>query len=142
MLINILDKFSERFRVWPAAFKIHHAYVGGLLEHTLSVTKTCLYFVDKYEISKDLLVCAAILHDIGKLEELSKKSGAEYTEKGQLIGHIVLGRDIVRKQASEITDFPEDFSAVGASDFISPRSTRMGNCQSSYDSRSTYSSLC
>tara|TARA_Y100000588_G_scaffold390896_1_gene497718 strand:- start:2478 stop:3437 length:960 start_codon:yes stop_codon:yes gene_type:complete len=109
LLISILDKFSERFRVWPAAVKIHHAYVGGLLEHTLSVTKTCLYFVDKYEISKDLLVCAAILHDIGKLEELSKKSGAEYTEKGQLIGHIVLGRDIVREHASEIPDFPEDF---------------------------------
>ena len=109
LLVSILDEFSERFRVWPAAVRIHHAYVGGLLEHTLSVTKTCLYFVEKYDISRDLLVCAAILHDIGKLEELSKDSGAEYTEKGQLIGHIVLGRDIVRKFASEVPDFPEDF---------------------------------
>ncbi len=109
LLISILDEFSDHFRSWPAAVRIHHAYIGGLLEHTLSVTKTCLYFVEKYEVSRDLIVSAAILHDIGKLEELSKDSGAEYTERGQLIGHIVLGRDIVRKFASEITDFSKDF---------------------------------
>ena len=109
LLINILDEYSENFRVWPAAVKIHHAYVGGLLEHTLSVTKTCLYFVEKYSISRDLLVCAAILHDIGKLEELSKERVVEYSEQGQLIGNIVLGRDMIRKKASEISDFPEEF---------------------------------
>ncbi|MED5579605.1 MAG: HD domain-containing protein [Nitrospinota bacterium] len=109
LLFSVLDEYSDSLRAWPAASKMHHAYFGGLLEHTLSVTKTCIYFAKKYRVSRDLIVSGAILHDIGKLEELSRASGGEYTKKGRLVGHIVLGRDIVRKFASKIPDFPEDF---------------------------------
>lgn len=64
--------FAKRFKFHSAAKSVHHGFVGGLLEHTLSVTKLSAYFADNYKIlNKDLLVCAAMFHDIGKLEELS-----------------------------------------------------------------------
>ena len=94
----------------PAATHNHHAYVGGYLEHVLSVTKTALYFAEKYgeyyaemrpPLSKDLVVAGAILHDIGKLREIEETTtGAEYTDSGNLIGHILQGRDIVREAAA------------------------------------------
>lgn len=103
----ILDAFEEKFRAWPASQRIHHPYLGGLLEHTLSVTKTCLYFADKYEVSKDLLVAGALLHDIGKLEELSAEGATRYTTKGRLVGHVAMGRDVVREWARREGVFPE-----------------------------------
>ena len=106
-LTAILDAYEEKFREWPAAQRIHHPYLGGLLEHTLSVTKTCLYLADKYDVSKDLLVAGALLHDIGKLEELSTEGATHYTAAGRLLGHIVLGRDIVREWAGREGVFPE-----------------------------------
>ena len=114
-LTAILDAYEEKFREWPAAQRIHHPYLGGLLEHTLSVTKTCLYLADKYDVSKDLLVAGALLHDIGKLEELSTEGATHYTPAGRLLGHIVLGRDIAREWAGRDGVFqdgdalPEDF---------------------------------
>lgn len=109
LLFSIFDGCAEKFRTWPAAQRIHHPYLGGLLEHTLSVTKTCLYLADKYEISRDLLVAGALLHDIGKFDELSASSGGNYTTKGRLIGHVVLGRDILREHAARQEGFPEEF---------------------------------
>lgn len=106
---SILTEFEEQFRAWPAAQRIHHPYLGGLLEHTLSVTKTCLYLAEKYDISRDLLLAGAILHDIGKLYELSTSGGISYTDEGRLIGHVVLGRDIVRDHAKNFPDLPKDF---------------------------------
>ncbi len=114
-LTAILNAYEEKFREWPASQRIHHPYLGGLLEHTLSVTKTCLYLADKYDVSKDLLVAGALLHDIGKLEELSTEGATHYTPAGSLLGHIVLGRDIAREWAGRAGVFaegeklPEDF---------------------------------
>jgi len=94
----------------PAASKNHHAYVGGFLEHVLSVTRTAIFFADKYDayypelqprLDKDLVVAGALLHDIGKLRELKQSpAGAEYTAAGQMIGHILQGRDMLREAAS------------------------------------------
>jgi len=94
----------------PAARRNHHAYVGGLLEHTLSVTRTCVFLADKYAeyypemkppLSKDLVVAGGILHDIGKLREMQQRpEGTAHTPEGSLIGHILIGRDMVREAAA------------------------------------------
>lgn len=95
----------------PAARRNHHAYAAGWLEHTLSVTRTCVYLADKYSeyypdlkppLEKGLAVAGGVLHDIGKLRELDPQpGGATYTAEGELIGHLLLGRDMVRTAAIE-----------------------------------------
>jgi 3'-5' exoribonuclease len=100
------DNRPELLRI-PAARHNHHAFVAGWLEHTLSVTRTVIYLVDKYAdyydeleppLDKSLAIAGAILHDIGKLRELEQRSdGTAYTSSGVLIGHILQGRDIVRE---------------------------------------------
>ena len=81
--------------------------MGGLLEHTLSVTKLSAYFADNYKIlNKDLLVCAAMFHDIGKLEELSTFPENDYTDEGQLLGHIMIGAEMVGERIRTIEGFP------------------------------------
>ncbi|MBI2177724.1 MAG: HD domain-containing protein [Candidatus Tectomicrobia bacterium] len=109
LLLSVLDECAERLRAWPASQRIHHPYLGGLLEHTLSVTKTCIYLASKYEVSRDLLVAGAILHDVGKLDELSPVAGTHYTPEGRLLGHLVLGRDIVRAHAQRLGNVPAEF---------------------------------
>lgn len=96
--------------IHPAARRNHHAYIGGLLEHTLSVTRTCVYLADKYAeyypemqppLNKDLVVAGGILHDIGKLREMEPRpEGTAHTAEGSLIGHILSGRDMVREAAA------------------------------------------
>ena len=81
--------------------------MGGLLEHTLSVTKLSAYFADNYKIlNKDLLVCAAMFHDIGKLEELSTFPENDYTDEGQLLGHIMIGAMEIAERIKTIDGFP------------------------------------
>jgi 3'-5' exoribonuclease len=100
-------EFAGAFRYSSAAKSIHHGFVGGLLEHTLSVTKLCIAFCDLYPILKrDLLLTAAICHDIGKIKELSPFPDNTYTDDGQLIGHIVLGAKMVWDSAAAIEGFP------------------------------------
>lgn len=109
---SFLNEFSEEIQNYPAASRNHHAFVGGYLEHVLSVTKNAVFFAGKYSqmypemappLNTSLVVAGAILHDIGKLQELMPKpQGAIYTPSGQLIGHILLGRDMVRERAREI----------------------------------------
>ncbi len=106
-LTAILNAYEEKFREWPASQRIHHPYLGGLLEHTLSVTKTCLYLAEKYDVSKDLLVAGALLHDVGKFEELSTEGATHYTAAGRLLGHVVLGRDVVRDWGRRADVLPE-----------------------------------
>ena len=87
---------------------MHHGFVGGLLEHTLSVTKNCDYFAATYPIlNRDLIVSAAIFHDIGKLEELSTFPENDYTDEGQLLGHIMIGAEMVGERIRTIPGFPK-----------------------------------
>ena len=83
--------------------------MGGLLEHTLSVTKLCDYYCTAYPILKrDLLLAAAMCHDIGKVKELSPFPENDYTDEGQLLGHIVMGTQMVAQKAAEIQGFPTE----------------------------------
>lgn len=93
----------------PAGKSWHHSYIGGLLEHTLEIIKICDLMCDFHsELNRDLLICGAMLHDFGKIEELSFETGFEYTDKGKLIGHIVIAAMLVEEKMKEIKDFPED----------------------------------
>ena len=95
--------FEKRFKFHSAAKSVHHGFVGGLLEHTLSVTKNCDYFAATYPIlNRDLIVSAAIFHDIGKLEELSTFPENDYTDEGQLFGHIMIGAEMVGERIRTI----------------------------------------
>jgi len=108
---SILTSHREKLLVHPAARRHHHAMVGGLLEHTLSVTRTCLYLADNYirkypdmqpPLDRGLVAAGAIVHDIGKLQELEQQpADTIYTAPGALIGHLLLGRDMVREAAAQ-----------------------------------------
>jgi len=99
--------FVKKFRNSSAAKTVHHGFVGGLLEHTLSVTKLCDYYCSAYPILKrDLLLTAAVCHDIGKTREISLFPQNDYTDDGQLLGHIVIGSQMVAEKASRIEGFP------------------------------------
>jgi len=104
----VQDKaFINAFKKSSAAKTVHHGFVGGLLEHTLSVTKLCDYYCGAYPILKrDLLLTAAICHDIGKIREISSFPENDYTDEGQLLGHIVIGSQMVAENAARIENFP------------------------------------
>jgi 3'-5' exoribonuclease len=101
------EAFITAFRKSSAAKTVHHGFIGGLLEHTLSVTKLCDYFCTAYPILKrDLLLTAAICHDIGKTRELSLFPANDYTDEGQFLGHIVMGCEMIGTKAAGIEGFP------------------------------------
>ncbi|HCO69240.1 3'-5' exoribonuclease YhaM family protein [Mesotoga sp.] len=102
-------KFIEKFIISPAASKVHHAYKGGLLEHTMSVAELCAFFAMKYNesVDKDLLIAGALLHDVGKVYEYSvTSSGIDRTNDGELVGHIVMGVEMIGRAISRIQGFP------------------------------------
>ena len=101
------EKFVKKFKAHSAAKSVHHGFSGGLLEHTLSVVKFCEYMVGAYPIlNADLLYTAAMCHDIGKTQELSTFPENDYTDDGQLLGHIVIGVEMVGQVIREIPGFP------------------------------------
>ena len=101
------ETFIRNFKGHSAAKTVHHGFAGGLLEHTLSVVKFCDYMAGAYPIlNKDLLFTAAICHDIGKTKELSSFPENDYTDEGQLLGHIVMGTMMIRDRIKDIPDFP------------------------------------
>jgi 3'-5' exoribonuclease len=110
LVVDLLESHREALLTLPAATHNHHAFVGGWLEHVLSVTRNAAMLADKYDadypelrprLNKSVVVAGAILHDIGKLREIEEHpTGAEYTAAGNLIGHILQGRDIVREAAA------------------------------------------
>jgi 3'-5' exoribonuclease len=94
--------FAARFAAAPAATLHHHAYVGGLAEHTLSVMDLCAAAAGHYpDLDRDLLLAGAFCHDLGKIRELAVRPGFPYTEEGQLLGHVVMGYEMVRERARE-----------------------------------------
>ena len=99
--------FIELFKKSSAAKTVHHGFIGGPLEHTLSVTKLCNYFSTAYpKLNRDLLLTAAICHDIGKVRELSLFPVNDYTDEGQFLGHIVMGCEMIGVKAALIEGFP------------------------------------
>lgn len=99
--------FAKEFQQHSAAKTIHHGFVGGLLEHSLSVAKMCDYYATSYPImNRDLLVTAALCHDIGKIYELSDFPKNDYTDEGQLLGHIVMGTMMIDEVMKTIDGFP------------------------------------
>ena len=98
---------AAEFKRHSAAKSIHHGYIGGLLEHSLAVAKMCDYYTTYYKrLNRDLLITAALLHDIGKIYELSGFPENDYTDAGQLLGHIVMGTMMIRDRIKDIPDFP------------------------------------
>ncbi|MDO4189375.1 MAG: HD domain-containing protein [Lachnospiraceae bacterium] len=106
------EEFIKKFKKSSAAKTVHHSYIGGLLEHTLSVANMCNYIASAYEmINRDLLLSAAILHDIAKVKEFSEFPMNDYTDDGQLLGHIVMGYEMVSERIVNIPGFPEKSAA-------------------------------
>ena len=102
------EEIIKKFKKSSAAKSVHHNFIGGLLEHTLSVTKLCDYLAAAYPIlNRDLLISAAILHDIAKINEFSEFPINDYTDDGQLLGHIVMGYEMVSDRIKNIPGFPE-----------------------------------
>jgi 3'-5' exoribonuclease len=102
------EAFAKKFKGHSAAKAVHHSFCGGLLEHTLSVLKTCEFFANQYPIiNRCLLYTAALYHDIGKTRELSEFPQNDYTDAGQLVGHIVIGVEMVNEAISGIEGFPK-----------------------------------
>lgn len=123
--------FTERFKKAPAAKSFHHGYVGGLLEHTLSVCLLAVDVAEHYpELDRDLLLCAAFLHDVGKIREFAYTTHIDYTDEGRLLGHLVLGAAMVDERISAMRLFPDELamrvkhlilSHHGELDFGSPK---------------------
>lgn len=118
LVVGLIEDHEAPIREHPAASRNHHSYRGGYLEHTLSVVRTGIYLADKYReyypdlkppLNKDLIVAGCILHDIGKLVELEPRPGdVIYTVPGNLIGHILIGRDMVRDAARKVPDLDQE----------------------------------
>ena len=106
----IFDKDNfKKFSVSPAGKSWHHAYVHGLIEHTLEIVKICDLMCDIHsEINRDLLISGAMMHDFGKTEELSVDASFNYTDKGKLLGHIVISAMIINETTKKLPDFPEE----------------------------------
>lgn len=101
--------FIKAFCNSSAAKSIHHGFVGGLLEHSLSVAKICDFYCSLYPVLKrDLLVTAALCHDIGKVREISGFPENNYTDEGQMLGHIMIGSWMAGEKAAQIVGFPQD----------------------------------
>ncbi|MCR4923149.1 MAG: HD domain-containing protein [Lachnospiraceae bacterium] len=106
------EEFVTRFKKSSAAKSIHHGFIGGLLEHTLGVTRLCEQYARLYPIlKKDLLITVAMLHDIGKTKEISLFPLNDYTDDGQLLGHIVMGTEMISEKIREIPGFPEKLAS-------------------------------
>jgi len=114
LVLTLLDRSSKALKTRPASTKHFYPFAGGLLEHTLSVTHTCLHLVDKYAgrypdlmppLNRDLVLAGAILHDIGRTRELDDAvASPQATVEGRFLGHVLLARDLVRDTARELGD--------------------------------------
>ncbi|MBQ8946128.1 MAG: HD domain-containing protein [Lachnospiraceae bacterium] len=101
------DNFAAAFKASSAAKSIHHSFVGGLLQHTLGVARICDFLASKYyRLNRDLLISAAVCHDIGKIRELSLYPHNDYTDEGQYLGHIIIGIEMIDEALKHIEGFP------------------------------------
>ena len=117
--------FVGLFKIAPAAKKMHHAYLGGLLEHTLSIARLIQAIAGHYKgIDKDLLLTGGILHDIGKIHEFSYETHIDYSDEGRLLNHIVIGVEMLEKKIAGLGDFPRDLALVLKHMIVSHHGTR------------------
>lgn len=106
------EAFIKAFKFHSAAKSVHHGFVGGLLEHTLNVVKLCDFYTKQYQgLNRDLLLTAALFHDIGKMKELSVFPENDYTDDGQLLGHIYMGTELVGASIRRIPGFPRKLAS-------------------------------
>lgn len=99
---------SKCLKTHSAAKSVHHSYMGGLLEHTLSVTEICDFVAPRYKyVNRDILIASAMIHDIGKIMELSEFPENDYTDEGQLLGHLMIGSELIKDTAEKIEGFPK-----------------------------------
>ncbi len=104
---------SKKLKYHSAAKNIHHGYMGGLVEHTLSVTQICDFMAPRYKyVDRDILIATAMLHDIGKIYELSDFPENDYTDDGQLLGHIIIGTELITETAKKIDGFPKKLESL------------------------------
>lgn len=106
LLELILARHGDKLRIWPAARQVHHAYRSGLLEHVLKIMEIGVFLAEAYGLRRDLVIAGALLHDIGKLEELQYDVAIDYTVQGNLVGHIVIGVGMLRDLLRERPGFP------------------------------------
>jgi 3'-5' exoribonuclease len=124
-------EIAERYRNAPAAKTLHHAYIGGLLDHVVSLFRSCDLMCRNYpQINRDLLLTGAFLHDIGKIHELTYKRSFSYTTRGQLLGHMIIELEMLQEKISKLPDFPPQLKTLlehliishhGQYDFGSPK---------------------
>lgn len=104
---------SARFKTHSAAKSIHHGYMGGLVEHSLSVTQICDFAAPRYKyVDRDILIASAMLHDVGKVLELSEFPVNDYTDDGQLLGHLIIGAEMIKDAAAKIDKFPKQLESI------------------------------
>ena len=112
------DIFSDQaiagqFKKAPAAKRFHHAYLSGLLEHTLSVVRGASFIAGQYPgLNRDLLLTGAMIHDLGKIDEFDLEKNGDYSTDGRLLGHMILGLDLVQAKINERPDFPADLARL------------------------------
>jgi 3'-5' exoribonuclease len=115
-LLNLFwsdEPFLDGFKKAPASKQLHHAYLGGLLEHTLSLAQLVQKNAPHYEgLNVDLLMAGAILHDLGKVYELSYQRSFDYSDEGRLLGHILIGIEKLEEKIRQLPDFPKDLSVL------------------------------
>ena len=144
------ESFTTQFKRAPAAKKMHHAYIGGLIEHTLSMAVLADKVAEHYKgLDRDLLVSGALLHDIGKVREFNYEMGIDYSNEGRLVNHIVIGIQMLEEKIQTIASFPDEpamllkhmlISHHGSKELGSPEPPKtieavMLNCIDEMDSR-------
>src|SRR5271166_981251 len=122
---------AERYRNAPAAKTLHHAYIGGLLDHVVSLFRSCDLMCRNYpQVNRDLLLTGAFLHDIGKIQELNYNRAFSYTTRGQLLGHMIIELEMLQSKLTKLPDFPAELKTLlehliishhGQYDFGSPK---------------------
>ena len=121
------DEFVSKFKRAPAAKKMHHAYIGGLIEHTLSMARLADKIAEHYQyigIDRDILVTGAILHDIGKISEFDYKVKIDYSDEGRLLNHIVIGVQMIEEKLRNIKNFPDEQALLIKHMIVSHHGTR------------------
>ena len=125
------SEIAERYRNAPAAKTLHHAYIGGLLDHVVSLFRSCDLVGRNYpQVNRDLLLTGAFLHDIGKIQELTYNRAFSYSTRGQLLGHMIIELEMLQAKLAKLPDFPEELKTLlehmiishhGQYDFGSPK---------------------